>query len=460
MREALSEWMDPLLLSPEEMGLMTDLYQLTMWAAYRRHRPKVRGVFELWFRDLPPNRNFLLFAGLAPALAYLQQLRFAPQQVEQLRRLPALAGLEEDFFRSLAEFRFACDVWAVPEGSVVFAGEPVLRVEGPIEQAQLVETYLLSVISFSTLIASKAARVRLAAGEARVVDFGSRRAHGPLAACWAARAAYLAGLDATSNVWAALRLNIPESGTMAHSFVLSFPEEEAAFQAFAETFPERTVLLVDTFDPLVAVERAARDPALQFLGVRLDSGDLATLAQEVREILNRHGRNQVKIIASGDLDEYRIEALRQAGAPIDAFGVGTRLVTSNDAPTLQGVYKLVEVHEPGMTPRPVAKSSAGKETYPGAKQVYRQYDAQGQLVADWVLPHRVPPPQGFFEPLLTPVMRQGRLVDPLPSLEEARAYASQQLARLPQFLRQLHGEGVYPVLVQGGAGGDPREGAE
>ncbi|MCX7895910.1 MAG: nicotinate phosphoribosyltransferase, partial [Thermoanaerobaculum sp.] len=252
MREALCEWMDPLLLSPEEMGLMTDLYQLTMWAAYRRHRPKVRGVFELWFRDLPPNRNFLLFAGLAPALAYLQQLRFAPQQVEQLRRLPALAGLEEDFFRSLAEFRFACDVWAVPEGSVVFAGEPVLRVEGPIEQAQLVETYLLSVISFSTLIASKAARVRLAAGEARVVDFGSRRAHGPLAACWAARAAYLAGLDATSNVWAALRLNIPESGTMAHSFVLSFPEEKAAFQAFAETFPERTVLLVDTFDPLVA----------------------------------------------------------------------------------------------------------------------------------------------------------------------------------------------------------------
>ncbi len=444
--------LDPLLLEHGDLGLVTDLYQLTMWAAYQRHRPGVRGVFELWFRDLPPNRNFLLFAGLAPALAYLQELRFPPEVVAALRRLPALSGLGEDFFRSLEEFRFSCDVWAVPEGTVVFAGEPVLRVEGPIEQAQLVETYLLSAISFSTVVASKAARVRLAAGDARVVDFGSRRAHGPQAACWAARSAYLAGLDATSNVWAAVHLGIPESGTMAHSFVLAFPDELSAFRAFAETFPERTFLLVDTFNTLAAVERAVSDPSLKFLGVRLDSGDLAELSRAVRSILDHHGRQDVKIVVSGDLDEYRIAALRGEGAPIDAFGVGTRMVTSEDAPALQAVYKLVAVEEPGGSRRAVAKSSAGKKTLPGAKQVFRESDGRGCFVRDLVLANDVPPPQGFFEPLLSPVMRGGRLVAPLPELSQIRGYAAQQLARLPQAQRRLQRAEPYPVVLAVGQG--------
>ncbi len=438
--------LDPLLITPEERGLVTDLYQLTMWAAYRRHRPGVRGVFELWFRDLPPNRGFLIFAGLAPALGYLQDLRFTPEQVAALRKLPAFAGMEEGFFHSLEEFRFSCDVWAMPEGTPVFAGEPVLRVEGPIEQAQLVETYLLAAVSFSTLVASKAARVRLAAGEARVVDFGSRRAHGPLAACWAARSAYLAGLDGTSNVWAALRLGIPESGTMAHSFVLSFADELRAFHAFSETFPDRTFLLIDTFDTLKAVEQAAADPQLRFLGVRLDSGDLLELSHKVRSILDHHGRHEVKIVASGDLDEYRIWQLRRAGAPIDAFGVGTRMVTSEDAPALQAVYKLVAVQEPHGQRRAVAKSSAGKKTLPGAKQVYRESDPSGSFLRDWVLPAEAKPPQGFFKPLLLPVMRGGRVISPFPELAEIRRFVQAQLRRLPHGVLSLEKPQPFPVV--------------
>jgi len=449
--------LDPLLVLPEEMGLVTDLYQLTMWAAYRQHRPGVRGTFELWFRDLPPTRNFLLLAGIAPALAFLQELRFSPEQVEALRSLPAFAGLGEEFFRSLAAFRFACDVWAMREGTVVFAGEPVLRITGPIEQAQLVETYLLAVVSFSTLVASKAARVRLAAGDARVVDFGSRRAHGPLAACWAARAAYLAGLDATSNVWASVFLGIPASGTMAHSFVLAFTDELAAFRAFANTFPDRTFLLVDTFDTLKAVEKAAADPHLRFLGVRLDSGDLLQLSRAARAILDHHGRQDAKIVVSGDLDEYRIHELRQQGAPIDAYGVGTRMVTSQDAPALQAVYKLVAVEEPGGVRREVAKSSQGKKTLPGAKQVYRESRATGVFARDLVLPEEAVPPQGSWEPLLEPVMREGRLVAAVPELEEARAYARSQLARLPERLSSLQQATPYPVEFRAGETAKARE---
>jgi len=449
--------LDPLLVLPEEMGLVTDLYQLTMWAAYQQHRPGVRGTFELWFRDLPPTRNFLLLAGIAPALAFLQELRFSPEQVEALRSLPAFAGLGEEFFRSLAAFRFACDVWAMREGTVVFAGEPVLRITGPIEQAQLVETYLLAVVSFSTLVASKAARVRLAAGDARVVDFGSRRAHGPLAACWAARAAYLAGLDATSNVWASVFLGIPASGTMAHSFVLAFADELAAFRAFANTFPDRTFLLVDTFDTLKAVEKAAADPHLRFLGVRLDSGDLLQLSRAARAILDHHGRQDAKIVVSGDLDEYRIHELRQQGAPIDAYGVGTRMVTSQDAPALQAVYKLVAVEEPGGVRREVAKSSQGKKTLPGAKQVYRESRATGVFARDLVLPEEAVPPQGSWEPLLEPVMREGRLVAAVPELEEARSYARSQLARLPERLSSLQQATPYPVEFRAGETAKGRE---
>jgi nicotinate phosphoribosyltransferase len=428
---------DPLLLCEDELGLVTDLYQLTMFAAYRESRRDVRGCFELWFRELPPKRNFLLASGLEPALAYLLALRFTPEQVGALRTLEVFHGVDEGFFADLAGLRFTGDVWGVREGTVVFAGEPVLRVEAPIEQSQLVETYLLAALSFSTLVASKAARVRLAAGTRRVVDFGSRRAHGPQAACWAARASYLAGLDGTSNVWASCRLGVPPSGTMAHSFVLSFSGEQEAFKAYSKTFPGRTVLLVDTFDTLEAVERASRDPELRFVAIRLDSGDIVELSKGSRAILDRYGRNDVRIVASGDLDEARIADFVAAGAPVDSFGVGTRMVTSEDAPTLQAVYKLVAVEEPGKAARGVAKRSAGKRTAPGTKQVWRRRGPDGAMLEDLVTTVGEGPPQGPWEPLLEPWIRGGRLCRGVPTLEEGREYARGQVASLPEQLRGL-----------------------
>jgi nicotinate phosphoribosyltransferase len=438
---------DPLVLCEDELSLVTDLYQLTMLAAYRESRRGARGCFELWFRELPAGRNFLLAAGLEPALAYLLALRFNPEAVEALRALPAFEGLPEGFFADLAALRFEGDVWGVREGTVVFADEPVLRVEAPLEQAQLVETYLLAAISFSTLVASKASRVRLAAGARTVVDFGSRRAHGPQAACWAARSAYLAGLDGTSNVWAGCRLGIPLSGTMAHSFVLSFPAEDEAFRAYSRTFPARTVLLVDTFDTLAAVERAAGDRELRFVAIRLDSGNIVELSKASRAILDGAGRRDVRIVASGDLDETRIARIVGAGAPVDSFGVGTRMVTSEDAPALQAVYKLVAVWVGGKAARGVAKRSAGKRTAPGAKQVWRRRTGDGTIVEDLVTPLDGAPDGGAWEPLLEQWMAAGRLCQEVPTLTESREYARRQVAALPGPLRALDAATPYPVAL-------------
>ncbi|MFI5167353.1 MAG: nicotinate phosphoribosyltransferase [Thermoanaerobaculales bacterium] len=438
---------DPLLLDDDELGLVTDLYQLTMLAAYRRSRRGVRGVFELWFRSLPPERNFLIAAGLEPAIAYLLRLRFPPRQVASLRGLAAFSGLGDEFFSALRRLHFTGDVWGVREGTVIFAGEPVLRVEAPIEQAQLAETYLLAAVSYSTLVASKAARIRLAAGEREVVDFGSRRAHGPQAACWAARAAYLGGLDATSNVWAACRLQVPVAGTMAHSFVLAFAREEEAFRAYAQTFPGRTVLLVDTFDTIAAVERAAADPELGFVAIRLDSGDITALATACRRILDAQGRREVRIVASGDLDEWRIAAILGAGAPVDAFGVGTRLVTSADVPNLQAVYKLVAVEEPGKGLRGVAKRSTAKRNWPGPKQIWRRRSDSGEMLEDLVTPAGQGPAPGPWEPLLEPWVTRGRLTTELPTLDDSRSLAKTQLAGLPKNWRGLGPASAFPVAI-------------
>ncbi len=448
---------DPLALCEDELGLVTDLYQLTMFAAYRAHRRGVRGCFELWFRELPASRRFLLLAGLEPVLAYLLGLRFTPQHVASLRRLEAFADVDDGFFADLGSLRFTGDVWGVREGTPVFAGEPVLRVDAPIEQAQLVETYVLAAMGFSTLVASKAARVRIAAPGRTVVDFGSRRAHGPQATCWAARSAYLAGLDGTSNVWAACRLGIPSSGTMAHSFVLAFASEQESFQAYARSFPDRTVLLVDTFETLAAVRRAAADPGLRFVAVRLDSGDIVALAKACRATLDDLGRSEVTIMASGDLDEARIAAIVAAGAPVDAFGVGTRMVTSVDAPALQAVYKLVAVQEPGKAARGVAKRSVGKRTAPGTKQVWRRREPDGTIVEDVVTAVGDPPPQGAWEPLLEPWITDGCQCRAVPTLEEDRDYARRQVACLPAALREL-GEGATLPVRLAPATGAPRRG--
>ena len=428
----VSLWPDP-----EALGALTDLYQLTMMAGYAASgRGDDRAIFEMFVRRLPKGRSYLVFAGLEQAVGDLLRLRFSGDQIEAIRALPPFEGIDPTFFDSLAAVRFLGDVWAVPEGTVVFAGEPLIRIEAALSQAQWVETFLLTSIGYPTLVASKAARVVQSASGRRVDDFGLRRGHGGAAGMIAARAAYLAGCAGTSNVEAAIRLGIPASGTMAHSWVQSFATEADAFAAYARTFPSNATLLVDTYDTLEGVRRAAAvEPPIQ--AVRLDSGDLLELSIKARAELDALGRAAVKIIASGDLDEHEIARLVAAGAPIDAFGVGTELITSRDAPALSLVYKLVALNGAGRI-----KLSSGKKTYPLGKQVHRFRDGQGQFLRDHVT-QADEPCDG--EPLLIPIVRNGILAAPLPGLDEIRARCRRQLGDLPDSLRSLDGAPSYPV---------------
>lgn len=428
-----------------DLSLATDLYQLTMCAAYGGRETMPRATFELFVRRLPRHRNFLVFAGLEQALASIRRLAFSPRQLDYLRGLPPFKEVPEDFFESLATFRFSGEVWAMREGSVFFPGEPVLRVTASLMEAQLVETLLLSIINFQTTIASKAARIRLVAGpEVQLAEFGGRRAHGPQAASWVARAAYLAGFDVTSNLLAGEKMGVPVVGTMAHSFVMSFAEESKAFERYLSVFPDHTILLVDTYDTVEGV-RKALELGRPFVGVRLDSGDIGTLAVEVRRLLDANGRHKVKIFASGDMNEDKIARLLADGAPIDAFGVGTRLATSADSPFVGGIYKLVEIEEGG-TVRPKFKASVGKVTYPGKKQVLRRVE-EGEMRGDRIVPQDLDLPSRGYRPLLRPVIRGGELVAS-DSLQEAREHCRRELERLPPRLRELDSaEHPYPVLV-------------
>jgi nicotinate phosphoribosyltransferase len=425
----VSLWPDPACLGP-----VTDLYQLTMMAGYAAAgKAADRGVFELFFRRLPQGRSYLVFAGLEQAIGDVLRLAFSPEQVEQVRRMPVFAGADPRFFDALPSLRFQGDIWAVPEGTVVFAGAPLVRVEAALPQAQWLETFLLASLSYPTLVASKAARVVEAAAGRPVYDYGARRAPGPHAGLLAARSAYLAGCAGTSHVEAAIRLGIPCSGTMAHSWVQSFADERAAFEAFARVYSEAAVMLVDTYDTLDGVRQAAAvEPPVQ--AVRLDSGDLLDLSVRSRAILDAAGRTGTKILASGDLDEFAIARLIQAGAPIDGFGVGTEMVTSRDAPALSMVYKLVEVNGTGCV-----KRSAGKKTYPRAKQVFRCRDAFGRFAYDLV-GRADETLEG--EPLLVPIVRDGVLTARLPRLDAIRARCAAQCAALPDSLR---GPGPWPA---------------
>lgn len=431
--------------SDADLGLATDLYQLTMAAAHHGRDPLPNGTFELFIRHLPKNRNFLVFGGLEQALAGVRNLTYTEEQVGYLRSLPSFGSVPEDFFESLLSFRFKGDVWAMKEGSVFFPGEPVLRVTGSLIEAQLVETLLLSIVNFQTTIASKAARIRLAAGPGiELFEFGSRRAHGPQAAAWVARAAFLAGFDASSNVLAGQKTGIPVVGTMAHSFIMSYPDESTAFQRYLALFPDHAVLLVDTYDTVEGV-REAIDLGRAFAGVRLDSGDIGSLAAEVRRLLDAKGRHKVKIYASGDMNEERIARLLADGAPIDAFGVGTRLATSADSPYVGGIYKLVELEEGGEI-LPKFKASIGKVTYPGRKQVLRRIE-EGEMRGDRIVSAMADLPTRGHEPLLRPVMRDGEILES-ESLESARRHCRSELSRLPARLRQLEpAEHPYPVHI-------------
>ncbi|MBS1806802.1 MAG: nicotinate phosphoribosyltransferase [Acidobacteria bacterium] len=418
-------------------GIATDLYQLTMAAGYHAHHRTEKASFELFARRLPPNRSYLVIAGLEQAVEYLRNLRFSEEEIAFLQSLPVFAHVPRDFFAYLRDFRFSGDVWAMPEGTIAFAGEPFLRITAPLIEAQILETYLLATINFQTLIASKAARIVDAAQGKDIIEFGARRAHGMDAALYAARSAFIGGCIGTSNVEAAMRFGIPVYGTAAHSWIMSFEREANAFRAFHKIFPEHTTLLLDTYDTLAAAKLATEiGPSLR--GVRLDSGDLCELSKQVRAILDQAGLQKTKIMVSGDLEEFKIAAMLAQGAPIDSFGVGTELSTSRDDPALGGVYKLVELNG-----QPKMKLSQDKATYPYCKQVWRQYADDGSFLGDTIGIANENPVDG--EALLKPAMRNGELIAPLPSLAETQAYARQQLQRLPEIYKALKQPAAYPV---------------
>ncbi|MPY89416.1 MAG: nicotinate phosphoribosyltransferase [Luteitalea sp.] len=424
-------------------ALVADLYELTMTAGYHVSGQGL-STFELFVRELPPTRAYLVVAGIDQVLDYLEQLSFAPDEIAYLRSVPALANVPPSFFEDyLRRFRFTGEVWAVAEGTPVFAQQPILRVTAPAGEAQLIETALLTIVGFQTSIASKAARVVEGAQGRPVVEFGSRRAHGPEAARYAARAAYLAGCAGTSNVEAGFLFGIPVSGTMAHSWVMSFADELDALRTFASVHGPNTVFVIDTYDPLVAVRRIV-DAGLRPSGVRLDSGDLVALSRAVRQVLDAGGLRETRVFASGDLDEYRVAALIAARAPIDAFGVGSSLSTSNDAPALGAVYKLIEIERDGVRV-PTMKLSPGKRLYPGRKQVWRLVE-EGVMRQDVVaLADETGPPGAT--PLLTCVMRGGRRLDRRPALLTARDRCAAERARLPLSVRTLRDADRYPVIM-------------
>lgn len=429
-----------LTVSTEDYSLLTDLYQLTMVACYTGEGFYAQPAsFELFVRHLPNEFGYLIAMGLAQALDYLEKFRFTQSQLDALQGTGIFQGAPAQFWSLLAEGRFTGDVWAVPEGTAIFANEPLLRIEAPLWQAQLVETYLLATINYQTMVATRAARLRdMAGSEAKLLEFGTRRAFSPQAALWAARAALAAGLDSTSNVLAALKLGRQPSGTMAHALVMAIAaisgSEQDAFTAYYRYFPN-SVLLIDTYDTVKAAEHLAqREKAgeIEVAGVRLDSGDLVALSQKVRSLLPN-----ATIFASGDLDEYEIARLKSAGACIDGYGLGTRLVTGTP---VNGVYKLVEID--GIA---TMKQASNKSTYPGRKQIYRQV-VGGKVIKDRLALASESPLENE-QPLLQLVMKQGQRVHSAELLEEIQKRTANSVASLATSTRQLNNPTPLPIEI-------------
>lgn len=459
---------------PLASPLWTDLYELTMMGGFLDHGlADRRAVFDLFFRRIPHDGGYAVAAGLEDALDFLSRIRFLPEELDYLSGLSLFAP---EFLARLREFRFTGTVHALPEGTPVFAYEPILRLEASLLEAQLVESGLLNLINFSTLIASKAARVAAEAGADNVVEFGLRRAQGPDGSLSATRAAFIGGVSATSNVYAARRLGIPPRGTHAHSWVMAFPDELSAFRAYAATYPDSCILLVDTYDTLgsgvpnaLTVGRELRACGGQLAGIRLDSGDLAYLSIEARRRLDEAGFETTRIVASGDLDEWIIHDLVSQGARIDLWGVGTRLVTGGHNPALGGVYKLAAIERNGhLLPTMKVSDNPAKETLPGRKQVWRLYDADGAMLADVLalddeaiapragsllgfnLHHEYQKKEYHYaeaRPLLEKVMEAGRVVAPRRPLAQVRADAQAELARLHPTSRRLLNPHVYKVSI-------------
>jgi len=421
--------------------LLTDLYQLNMMAAYLEHGLTGTAVFELFVRKLPSRRSFLMAAGLEQALQFLETVSFTPRDLDEIR---GLGQFSESFLAYLRSFRFSGDVDAMREGTVFFPDEPILRVTAPLPEAQFVETRLVNLLHFQTVVASKAARMVLAAPGKPLIDYGFRRAHGDEAGLLAARASYIAGFSGTATVAAGIEFGIPVYGTMAHSFIQAHDNETRAFEHFAHSHPRGLVLLIDTYDTeraagrVVALAPRLAAQGITIAGVRIDSGDLGEHARRVRRILDDGGLPAVKIVASGGLDEDALLALSRAGAPIDSYGVGTSLTTASDAPALDCAYKLQEYA--GTARR---KRSEGKATWPGRKQVWRRYDEGGRLGRDLV---SLAKDRQEGEALLCPAMRGGQCLSDNPDLAAARNHAKDQLGRLPEPLARLEPY-TYPVEI-------------
>jgi nicotinate phosphoribosyltransferase len=421
-------------------ALNTDLYELTMGAGYFvAGKANEIATFELSVRRLPPQRNFLIAAGLAQAVEYLLSLSFRREEIDYLRSLAQFRNTPPEFFDLLARLRFTGDLFALPEGTPVFGTEPIAIVRAPIVEAQLVETYLLSTFAFQTTVASKAARCVLAAEGRPIVEFGSRRAHSPEAGILAGRAAFIGGCAGTSNTEACRRFGIPVFGTAAHSWTMSFANEEASFRALRELLGEETVFLLDTYDTREGARLAAR-LGKPLWGVRLDSGDIDELSREVRAILDHAGLREAKIFATGDLDESKIAEFVRSRAPIDAFGVGTQLSTSADAPALSAVYKLVELQS-GDTVHYTAKLSDEKSTLPGAKQIYRSAEH------DTLALYNECNPEFGGEPLLHPVIVGGKPIERPPAITKLQEHARAAIAKLSSGLRSLGPAPEYSVEV-------------
>jgi len=428
----------------ENMSMLTDLYELTMCAGYFDNKKFETATFDLFIRRLPPNRSYFLFAGLEQVLLFLEKVGFNEKHIDFLRK----QGFKEDFLEYLRAFKFTGDVWAVPEGTVAFPNEPLIRVTAPIIEAQLIETFVLNTVNLQTTIATKASRVVNAAKGRSIVEFGLRREHGTDAGVKVARCSYIAGCSGTSNVLAGMRYGIPIFGTMAHSFVLFFDSEIDSFRAFAKTFPNKSTLLIDTFDNIKGAEKAVvvakelEKTGFKLRGVRLDSGDLAEISKKVRKLLDKNGLKYVRIFASGDLDEYKIEELLKKGAKIDSLGVGTKMGTSADRPYIDIIYKLSEKINEKNKFSPIMKLSKGKVTLPGKKQVFRFKDARSNFVKDVI---GLEDERMNGEPLLIKVMEKGKIVYDFPSLEEIRKRALESLSKFPEKYKKLKGAPRYPV---------------
>jgi nicotinate phosphoribosyltransferase len=429
-------------MEPGSSPLLTDLYQLNMIEAYLARGETRTAVFELFVRKLPRRRGFLMAAGLEQALEFLEGLRFSSDEIGWLK---STGRFNARTLAYLSDLRFTGNVHAMPEGTIFFANEPILRVTAPLPEAQLVETRLINVVHFQSLIASKAARMVLDAPGKQLVDFGLRRAHGAEAGLLAARASYIAGFTGTATVLAAKLFDIPVFGTMAHSYIQAHDSETVAFERFAHTRPEGLVFLIDTYDTeaaarkVVALAPRLKAAGISVSGVRLDSGDLIALSKSVRRILDEGGLADVTIFASGGLDEDQLMAMAKANAPIDGFGIGTSLTTSSDAPALDCAYKLQEYA--GL---PRRKRASGKATLPGRKQVWRRYGPDGRMAGDTL---SVENDDQDGNALIHRVMQAGKRVSPAPTLDEIRKHAARELQRLPASLRELEPSTTYPVQV-------------